>query len=257
MSTPPPRIGLTTYREQAVFGVWDETADLLPTTYADAIHAAGGAPMLLPPASTGEDGSTDALEAMADAVLDGLHGVVLTGGADVDPATYGAEREEETGPARSDRDGWEIALARSALRRDQPLLGVCRGMQVLAVALGGTLIQHLPEVVGDDSHRPVIGRHGRHDVRLEPGSRLAAILGGRTEVATYHHQAVDSLPSGVVSEGWSEDGTVEAFEVCDKAWAIGVQWHPEVYNGLPLFAAFVQASAEWRDALPNEGGGSR
>jgi putative glutamine amidotransferase len=239
----PPRIGLTTYREPAAFGVWDETADLLPITYADALRAAGGAPMLLPPAAGNGD-----VAVIADAVLDGLHGLVLTGGADVDPARYDAPREAETGAERSDRDEWEIALVAGALHRDLPLLGVCRGMQVLAVALGGTLTQHLPDVVGNESHRPVIGRHGRHDVRLEHGSRLAAILGAHTEVATYHHQGVDQLPDGVVAEGWAQDGTVEAFEVCDKTWSVGVQWHPEVHNGLALFTAFVDASAEWRDA---------
>jgi putative glutamine amidotransferase len=236
MPERPPRIGLTTYREQAVFGVWDETADLLPTTYADAIQAAGGVALLLPPA--GADGD---LEAAAESVLDGLHGLVLSGGADVDPERYEARREEETGPARPDRDAWEIALVGAALSRDLPLLGVCRGMQVLAVALGGSLTQHLPDIVGNESHRPVIGEHGRHGVRIAETGRLNKILGDRTEVATYHHQAVDRLPDGVVAAGWADDGTVEAFEVCAKPWAIGVQWHPEVHDGLALFTAFVEA----------------
>jgi putative glutamine amidotransferase len=244
MSDRLPRIGLTTYRERAVFGVWDEAADLLPAMYADAIHAAGGAPMLLPPAATGSD-----LEAVADSVLDGLHGLVLSGGADVDPATYGAERDCHTGPARADRDTWELALVGAALRRDMPLLGVCRGMQILAVALGGTLTQHLPDRVGDESHRPIIGEHGRHDVRLADGSRIAAVLGPRTAVATYHHQSVERLPEAAVANGWTDDGTIEAFEVCDATWAIGVQWHPEVHDGLALFTAFVEASASWRDSL--------
>lgn len=244
MTRRPPRIGLTTYRERASFGVWDEVADLLPVTYADAIRAAGGVPMLLPPIAVAGDADT-----VAESVLDGLDGLVLSGGADVDPARYGATPEPETGAPRPHRDAFEIALVRTALRRDQPLLGVCRGMQVLAVALGGTLTQHLPAVVGDESHRPVIGQHGRHDVRLEPGSRLAAILGGRTNVATYHHQSVDRLPDGAVAGGWADDGTVEAFEVCDATWAIGVQWHPEVHDGLALFIAFVEASAAWRGAV--------
>jgi putative glutamine amidotransferase len=238
-----PLIGLTTYRERAVFGVWDETADLLPTTYADAIHAAGGVPMLLPPAAAFGD-----LHASAEAAVHGLHGLVLTGGADVDPARYDAERDSHTGPERPDRDSWEIALVAAALRRDMPLLGVCRGMQVLAVALGGTLTQHLPDVVGDESHRPIVGVHGRHDVRLAEGSRIATILGPTADVATYHHQSVDRLPETIVANGWTRDGTVEAFEVCDQSWAIGVQWHPEVHNGSSLFRAFVEASASWGDA---------
>jgi putative glutamine amidotransferase len=243
VSDLPPRIGLTTYREPAVFGVWSEPADLLPATYSNAIHAAGGVPMMLPPAIVDAD-----LELAAQAVLDGVHGLILTGGADVDPARYDAPRDDHTGPARSDRDAWEIALVVVALQRDMPVLGVCRGMQVLAVALGGTLVQHLPDVVGNDSHSPTVGVHGRHDVRLADGSRIAKWLGPRTDVATYHHQSVDRLPSDVEANGWTEDGTVEAFEVCDATWAIGVQWHPEVHDGLALFSAFVAACALWREA---------
>lgn len=235
----PPRIGLTTYREPAAFGVWDEPADLLPTTYADAIAAVGGVPMLLPPSAP------DPYLAAA-AALNGVHGLLLSGGADIDPAQYGEEaRHPETGAPRTDRDEWEIALVRDALARDMPVLGVCRGMQVLAVALGATLTQHLPDVVDNESHRPVIGRHGRHDVRLADGTRLATWLGDACDVATYHHQAVDELPDSVVAHGWGEDGTVEAFEVCNKTWAIGVQWHPEVDDGTALFREFVKASKEF------------
>jgi putative glutamine amidotransferase len=240
-----PRIGLTTYREPAVFGVWNEPADLLPTTYADAIIAAGGAPMLLPPVDDGPQ-----LSGLADAVLDGLDGLLLSGGADVDPARYDAAREDETGPARSDRDAWEIELVRGALRRDLPVLGVCRGMQLLAVALGGTLVQHLPDVVGNESHRPTVGVHGRHEVRLADGSRIAGIVGPVAQVATYHHQSVDRLPDAAVANGWTEDGTIEAFEVCEASWAIGVQWHPEVHDGMALFRAFIEASRAWGEEHP-------
>jgi putative glutamine amidotransferase len=235
--TARPRIGLTTYHERAAFGVWDEPADLLPATYAAAVHAAGGAAMLLPPPHR------DEVAAIAESVVDGLHGVILSGGADVDPARYGAVREPATGPARPDRDDWELAVVAACLERDLPLLGVCRGMQVLAVALGATLHQHLPDVVGHDAHLSQIGKHGRHDVRLAPGSRLAEILGPRVEVATYHHQAVATLPAAVVAQGWADDGTIEAFEVRGAAWAVGVQWHPEVHDGQALFTAFVEAAA--------------
>jgi putative glutamine amidotransferase len=244
MSELPPRVGLTTYREQAAWGVWDHTADLLPATYADAVTVAGGVPLLLPPAVAAADGE---VTAAAESAVAGLHGLVVSGGADVDPARYGASRDPQTGPERADRDSWEIALVRAAMRRDLPLLGVCRGMQVLAVALGGSLVQHLPDVVGDDSHSPTVGAHARHEVRLADGSRIAEWLGERAEVATYHHQAVDRLPDSAVANGWAEDGTVEAFEVCDRFWTIGVQWHPEVFNGLPLFSAFVDASRTFRD----------
>jgi putative glutamine amidotransferase len=240
-----PRIGLTTYRERAAFGVWDEASDLLPTTYADAVSAAGGAPMLLPP--TGNQSPAGAAQG-ARSVLAGLHGLVLSGGADIDPAQYDAPRQAETGAAREDRDQWEIALTREALAIDLPVLGVCRGMQLLAVALGGSLVQHLPDVVGNESHRPVEGIHGRHTVLLADGTRTAAILGSVTEVATYHHQAVDRLPDSVVATGWAQDKTIEAFEVCDATWALGVQWHPEVHDGQRLFEAFVAACRTWRSS---------
>ncbi len=224
------RIGITTYREQAEFGVWSEPADLLPTSYADVVAAAGGVPLLLPPAG-----------APAADTLDALDGLVLGGGADVDPARYGAPRDPRTGPPRPDRDGWELALVDGALRRGLPVLGVCRGMQVLAVALGGSLLQHLPDRVGGDAHCPTVGRHGRHGVRLAAGSRLGDLLGERAEVATYHHQAVDVLPATAVPTGWADDGTVEAFELTGSPWAVGVQWHPEVHDGARLFAGFVAA----------------
>jgi putative glutamine amidotransferase len=243
MADLPPRIGVTTYREQAAFGVWAEDADLLPATYADAIIAAGGAPMLLPPVDEAPH-----LRELAQSVLCGVDGLILSGGPDVDPARYDAARDEETGPARPGRDAWEIELVRAALAQDMPLLGVCRGMQVLAVALGGTLTQHLPDVVGNESHRPVVGVHGRHEVVLASGSRLSGIVGERTDVATYHHQSVDKLPETVEASGWADDGTIEAFEVCDASWAIGVQWHPEVHDGLALFSAFVRASRAWGKA---------
>jgi putative glutamine amidotransferase len=229
-----PRIGITTYRETAAWGVWNESADLLPATYADAIAHAGGVPLLLPPADLDHD-------AAAAATLDGVHGLLLSGGADVDPVRYGAERQPRTGPARDDRDAWEIALVRAARAKDLPLLGVCRGMQVLAVALGGSLVQHLPDVAGNDSHQPLVGKHGRHEVRTAPDSLLSSVIGERADVATYHHQAVDMLPPDVIVSAWADDGTVEAFEVCDSYWALGVQWHPEVDDGTSLFAAFVAA----------------
>jgi gamma-glutamyl-gamma-aminobutyrate hydrolase PuuD len=239
----PPRIGLTSYRERAAWGVWDEPADLLPSSYGDAVAAAGGVPLLLPP--TGNPGAEpDVVEAAAESVLDGLHGLVLSGGADIEPARYGATPDGGTGPVRPDRDAWELALVTAALRRDVPVLGVCRGMQLMAVALGGTLVQHLPDVVGNESHRPTVGAHARHDVRLAPGSRIAGLLGPHAQVATYHHQSVDHLPATAVATGWADDGTVEAFEVRDATWALGVQWHPEVHDGAVLFRAFVDASTD-------------
>lgn len=232
-----PRIGLTTYREPAKWGVWDEPADLLPVSYSACVEGAGGAPLLLPPART----------ELAAAVLDGLHGLVIAGGADVDPARYGADRDTRTGPARPDRDGWELALTRAALARDLPLLAVCRGMQVLNVAMGGELVQHLPDLVGHEAHCPTVGLHARHPVSLADGSRVAASLGGRADVATYHHQAVGRLGRDLVAAGWADDGTVEAVELPSAPWVVGVQWHPEVAGGSALFADFVAAAADYRD----------
>jgi putative glutamine amidotransferase len=227
------RIGVTTYRDTARWAVWDEPADLLPSNYADSVVAAGGVPLLVPPIVTGA--------AAADAVLDGLHGLVLAGGADVDPSQYGARRGPNTGPPRPDRDASEALLARAALDRGVPLLAVCRGMQVLNVLLGGTLVQHLPDVVGHEGHCPTPGLHGRHDVSVAEGSRLGALLGSRFGVATYHHQAVADLGRGLVATAWADDGTVEGVELQAQGWTVGVQWHPEVVDGGRLFAGFLAA----------------
>jgi gamma-glutamyl-gamma-aminobutyrate hydrolase PuuD len=233
---------LTTYRETAAWTVWNERADVLPASYADSVVAAGGAGLLLPPSPA------DA----AGAVLDGLHGLVLVGGADVDPAHYGAIRDAQTGAPRADRDAWELALAREALARDLPLLAICRGMQVLNVVLGGDLIQHLPDAVGDDRHQPVVGEHGRHVVRVDATSRLGAIVGDRCTVATHHHQGVGRLGHGLTATAWADDDVVEAVELQRSTWALGVQWHPEAHDGGALFTAFVAACAAYasRNEVP-------
>jgi putative glutamine amidotransferase len=239
IDSEPPRIGLSTYRERAAWGVWSETADLLPSSYAAAVREAGGVALLLPP------GDPDT----AAAAIQALHGLVLCGGADVDPARYGAERAPTTGPARPDRDAWELALTRAALAADLPTLAVCRGMQVLNVALGGSLRQHLPDDVGSDLHCPTVGVHGRHTVALASGSALGGLLGERAEVATYHHQSVERLGAGLVATGWADDGVVEAVELAGRSWVVGVQWHPEAYAGVPVFQALVAASAARRGAV--------
>jgi putative glutamine amidotransferase len=226
--------------------VWHEPADLLPASYADEVAAAGAVAVLLPP-------SAPDVRRAADAVLDGVHGVVLAGGADVDPARYGARRDPHTGAACADRDGWELVLAELAMRRGVPLLAICRGMQVLNVALGGDLVQHLPDAVGHDGHCPTVGAHGRHEVQLAPASRIGALLGGQASVATYHHQGVQRLGDGLVATGWAADGTVEAVELPGPGWTVGVQWHPEVHDGAALFAGFVAACAAYRDHLATVG----
>jgi gamma-glutamyl-gamma-aminobutyrate hydrolase PuuD len=225
---------LTTYREPAAWGVWRQPADLLPVTYTSEVAAAGGVPVLLPPACVDEDAAAQAVDAVA--------GLVLTGGADVDPARYGAEPDPHTATPRTDRDGWEFLLVAAAMQRRLPVLAICRGMQVLNVALGGTLVQHLPDAVGSDAHCPTPGVHARHDVRLDPDSRIGALLGSSATVATYHHQGVADLGVGLTETGWTDDGVVEAVELAD-GWVVGVQWHPEVHDGARLFAGFLAACA--------------
>lgn len=234
MSASLPLIGLTTYREEASWGVWHEAADLLPVNYADSIAAAGGVPVLLPPA-------LPTSSAAADAVLAGVAGVLVAGGADVDPSRYGADRDLHTGPARPDRDDWELLLVGAAIARGKPVLAICRGMQVLNVALGGTLAQHLPDSVGSELHCPTPGVHGRHEVNLMAGTMIHRALGDTATVATYHHQGVDQIADPLVATGWASDGVVEAVEARGAGWVVGVQWHPEVVAGASLFKAFVEA----------------
>jgi putative glutamine amidotransferase len=230
-----PVIGISCYALRARWGVWDDQALLLPRRYADKIAQAGGVPVLLPPLP----GSAD--------VLDRLDGLVLSGGADVDPARYGAERDPATDPASADRDDAELALCTAALTSGLPLLGICRGMQVINVALGGTLHQHLPDLVGHDGHSPDPGSYGSHDVTVAPGTRLAAVL-GRTElsVPTHHHQAVDKLGAGLVPAAWADDGIIEAVEFgafgADSPVLLAVQWHPEAGDDPSLFNGFVAAA---------------
>jgi gamma-glutamyl-gamma-aminobutyrate hydrolase PuuD len=212
--------------------VWDRAATLLPHSYVAAVAGAGGLPVLLPPMEA----------AWADAALDGLDGLVLTGGADVDPAVYGAERSPATQAPRHDRDEWEAALALRALDRDLPVLAICRGTQILNAVLGGTLHQHLPDVVGHSGHAPGPGELGTTQVRFAPGSAVAAILGEEAKVPCYHHQAIDRLGRDVEAVGHADDGTIEAVTVAGRRFALGVQWHPEDGDDPRLFQAVVGAA---------------
>jgi gamma-glutamyl-gamma-aminobutyrate hydrolase PuuD len=224
-------VGLTAYGERARFGVWDLDAALLPRTYVDMVVAAGGVPVLLP-----------SLPAAAPAV-DALDALLVTGGPDVDPAAYGAPRHPRTGPARGERDAAEVAMLRRALDRGIPVLGVCRGLQVLNVTLGGTLVQHLPDEVGHEGHNPSPGVFGTTEVTVDPGSRVAAAVGERVVVRCHHHQAVDRLADGLVATARAADGTVEAVELAGPAFVAGVQWHPEeVAADCRLFEALVRAA---------------
>jgi putative glutamine amidotransferase len=227
-----PVIGITAYREEAAWGVWRRPADLLGAGYADAVLAAGGAPVLLPPLP----------DAVPD-VLAALDGVVLAGGADVEPGRYDAPRDPETGPPRTDRDEAELSVAQACLQRDLPLLAICRGMQVLNVALGGTLVQHLPDVPATAPHRAGDGRFHERTVRVDPVSRLGAVVGASLAVHCYHHQAVDRLGNGVRPVAWSEDEVLEGLEVPAATFALAVQSHPEESADRRLFAALVHSAA--------------
>lgn len=227
-----PVIGITTYLEQTRFGVWDVPAAVLQRGYLDGVVAAGGLPVLLPPVGEG-----------AAAVLSRVDGLLVAGGADVDPVHYGAERVAATGPARPDRDFSEHTLIEAALANGVPLLGVCRGMQLLNVVLGGTLHQHLPDVFANTDHLPKPGTYGRVPVKTAPGSRLAAIVGSEVDVHCHHHQSIDLLAAGLIPVAWAGDGVVEAVELAGLDFVLGVQWHPEE-DGVDrrLFQALVEAA---------------
>jgi putative glutamine amidotransferase len=229
-----PLIGLSSYREHARWGVWSQGADLLPAVYADAIVRAGGVPVLLPPATDDPDA--------ARSVVQRLDGLVISGGADVDPAQYGEEPQERTVVVRPDRDAWELALLTSAAAENLPTLGVCRGMQVMAVASGGTLDQHTPDVVKHDGHNPEPGVFGDTAVSTSDESLLHSILGSSVTVRCHHHQSVRSHP-GYVATAWADDGSLEAMEAAGSRFCLGVQWHPEMGRDQRLFDALVVAAA--------------
>ena len=219
---PRPLIGVCAAIERASFGVWsDEPATLLPLSYSRAIHGAGGMLAMLPPDRRVSENPGE--------LLDRLDALVLGGGADIDPEDQGIERHPETVGTNPDRDRFEIALARDALERGMPLLGVCRGMQVLNVACGGTLDQHIPERLGHEIHRPVPGSWAEHEVRIEPGSLAAEAAGKeRLSVKSHHHQGVDRIADGLTASAWAtDDESVEAIESADGHFALGVLWHPE------------------------------
>ena len=229
-----PVIGLTTYAEEARFGLQDTFAAVLPLSYVHAVHSSGGRAVLVTP----DDPDAD--------VLDGLDGIMFTGGSDVDPALYG-EHPHPTTMVKPERDTAELLLMRAALAVELPVLGICRGMQLMTVAYGGRLHQHLPDVLGHDTHRPVSGpKFGTHPVRLEPGSRAHGILGDMVIVNSFHHQGVAD-PGKITAVGWCpDDGLVEVVEDPDHAFALGVQWHPEDTTDFRVFEALIAAASARR-----------
>jgi putative glutamine amidotransferase len=229
-----PVIGLTTYRQKATWGVWNARADLLPTEYAAAVEAAGGVPLLLPPV---------ALPSAAEQVVGRIDALVVSGGVDVDPGRYGAEPHARTTGWQPERDDWELALLTAADETGLPVLGICRGMQLMAVHAGGALDQHTPDLVGHDAHSPGGDAYGSICVETVPGSRLADLVGERAEVSCHHHQSVASHP-GFTAVARAEDGTVEAMEATGDRYCLGVQWHPETRLEIGLMAGLVAAARE-------------
>jgi len=231
-----PVIGITSYAEEASWGHWTLPAALVPLAYVRSVEAAGGRPLVVPPSADG-----------VEETLAALDGLILSGGADVDPAVYGEESNGTAG-VQVERDRAEVALLEGALARDLPVLAICRGMQLLNVARGGSLEQHLPDVVGHEGHRETRGAFSDHEVRLEPGSRTAAILGADARIKSSHHQGPARIGSGLAPVGWAEDGTVEALESPDRTFAVGVLWHPEEGEDKRLFEALVDAARAYHAA---------
>lgn len=239
-SETPPVIGLTTYRQRAQSGVWDVHASFLPGVYIDGVTRAGGVAVLLPPQPVDE--------AIADRVIAGLDGLVITGGRDVDPAAYGQGPHPATDEPARDRDDWEFALLRAALRRRLPVLGICRGAQVLNVALGGTLLQHVPDVVSHTRHQEGKGVFATSVVDTVDGTRLAGLIGESAQVQCYHHQAIDRLADGLVVSAADADGLIEAVEMPGEEFVVAVQWHPEeTLDDLRIFAGLIAAARNFSE----------
>jgi putative glutamine amidotransferase len=232
-----PLIGITTYLTRATFGAWEEESALVPADYVRAVERAGGRALLVPP-------SANAVEE----TLDALDGIVFSGGSDLDPSSYGQERHAATGGIVEERDRAELALLRAALARDMPVLAVCRGSQVLNVALGGDLVQHLPEVIGDDKHQEVPGEFSEHGVALEPETKLGELLGEHAPVKSHHHQGFGKLGEGLREAARADDGTIEALEDPSRRFALGVLWHPEAGEDQRLFEALVREAQDYRAA---------
>lgn len=231
-----PLIGITTYVVPAKWSYWDQEAALVPAAYVQAVQQAGGRAFLVPPAE-------DAVEE----TLDGLDGLVFSGGSDLDPELYGQDAHEETLGIVRDRDEAELALLEGALERDMPVLAICRGSQVLNVARGGDLLQHLPDVVGDEKHKHTPGVFADHDVDLVAGTRVQSLLGDRAPVKSHHHQGFGRLGEGLRESARADDGTVEAVEDPSQRFALGVLWHPEAGEDLALFQGLVDEARRYAE----------
>lgn len=226
-----PVIGVSAYAEQARWAAWDLPASVVPQRYLDKVLASGGVPVILP-AAPGISGA-----------LPRLDGLLLVGGGDLDPRRYGAVPHPRTDRVFPARDDAELTLLHEALRLGLPILGICRGLQLLNVALGGTLHQHVPDLVGHEGHAVGEGEFAHHEIRLHPEARLARATGRQSlTVASLHHQAIDRLGTGLTASAWSDDGLIEAAELDAHPFVVGVQWHPEADEDLSLFTALTAAA---------------
>jgi gamma-glutamyl-gamma-aminobutyrate hydrolase PuuD len=230
-----PLVGITTYLTPARWSYWELEAALIPADYVNAIDRAGGRPLLVPPMADGIEETMDALD-----------GIVFTGGSDIDPELYGEAAHQATFGIHRGRDDAELALLRAALERDVPILGICRGVQILNVGLGGDLHQHLPDVVGHEGHKhDPPGQFSEHDVVIEPGTHLERAIGTRTRVMSHHHQGLRRLGAGLVKAACADDGAVEAVEAPTRRFAVGVLWHPEAGEDQALFESFVSEAKRY------------
>ena len=227
-----PRIGISGYRAEVEWGgVWRQPATFIPQQYVDFVTAGGGVPVVLP-----------AVSEQAEVAVEGIDALILSGGPDVAPERYGAAKDPQAERGDPHRDSSDFALLEAALRRDLPVLAICRGLQVLNVAYGGTLHQHVPNVAGSETHRVAIGTFQRNGVRTVAGSRLESIIGAGTEVPCHHHQSVADVGAGLVACAYAADGVVEALEDTERGFVMGIQWHPEEDADFSLSKALVSAT---------------
>jgi putative glutamine amidotransferase len=231
-----PLVGITSYAEPVRMGVWTEEAAVVPLAYVRAVEHAGGRPIVLPPVEEG-----------IEETLDALHGVIFSGGGDLDPGLYGAEAHAETDTPKPWRDEPELRLLQAALERDMPVLAICRGSQLLNVARGGDLVQHLPEVVGNERHKHQPGAYSDHGVTVAAESRLGGLLGEHAPVKSHHHQGIGRVGKGLREVAWADDGIVEGLEDPAKRFALGVLWHPEEGPDFALFEGLVEEARRYRE----------